>query len=365
MTDAKGPRALVRLPERQNTEEWLAKRRTGVTASMMPIITSNKPGLLQLWSENVGLLEPSEPDEETQELFDLGHLLEPVIAVFYKRKTGRPVKRVGQMVRHPDIPWAFASLDRVSAIRGERRIVELKYAPHRWGDDIDEVPAVVQDQVQWQLFVTGYEVADVAVLRYGKVEVIPIPAKPAYQENLLKLARWFYALVESGTPPPVDDSDSTRKTLQRMFPRDTEGFIEPTAELAALALAVRTATVERKSAEGREKRLKNALRIALGEHAGVESDELGFRVTWRKQRDSTETVTDWEAVARGYRWLLEAQVQQLDGLADPPDSALVPFVHSLRPEELDAVVGIHTNTITKPGKRVLSARFRANGRWEG
>lgn len=85
---------------------------------------------------------------------------------------------------------------------GERRIVELKYAPHRWGDEVDEVPAAVQDQVQWQLMVTGWEEADVAVLRGGRLDIHAIAADPAYQESLMRLARWFRGSSSAASARP-------------------------------------------------------------------------------------------------------------------------------------------------------------------
>lgn len=361
---------LKRLPVKQNTDEWLAIRRTGVTSSMLPVITGNRAGILQLWSEHVGLLEPQPPDEDQEELFALGHALEPVIAVFYTRKTKRPIKKVEQLVRHVSIPWAYASLDRVSAVKGERRVVELKYAPHRWEiESLDDIaaPASVQDQVQWQLLVTGYEVADVAVLHRGKVEVVEIPANATYQANLLTVAEWFHELVLTRTPPPVDESEATRKTLQRLYPRDTEGFLPPSPELAALAFAVRDAMTEAKAAKAREDRVKNALRSALQDHAGVESDELGFRVTWRKQKDSVEEVTNWEGVARAYRWLLDAQADRIELPAAAADTvmALEQARRPISPADLDTIVGIMTDTITTPGARVLRVRTRdeGSGKW--
>ena len=111
--------ALVTTGVRQNTDEWLAMRRTGIAASELPVIAGNRAGLVELWAFKSGLIERDDPDPATQELFDIGHALEPVIADLYTRKAKRPVRRVTQMIRHPQHEWLFASLDRRSE---ERRV---------------------------------------------------------------------------------------------------------------------------------------------------------------------------------------------------------------------------------------------------
>lgn len=292
---------LVRLPVRQNTDEWLEMRRTGVAASDLPVLMGNRDGLVQLWAHKAGILDAEPVDPATQEMFDLGHDLEPVIAKRYTIKTGRPVKAVGAMVRHPDIPWAFASLDRVSAVPGERLIVELKWNPHRgWGDGIEAVPAAVQDQVQWQMFVTGYPAAHVAVLTGSRVEYHEVPADPEYQASELRVARWFRDLVERKQRPDIDGSESTRRALARMYPAETADLMDPTAETDALAQSLRSARAAAKAATDEQDRLENVIRAVLGEHEGVDAD--GYRMTWTKNKDSART--DWKKVAEvaGREW---------------------------------------------------------------
>lgn len=53
--------ALVTTDVRQNTDEWLAMRRTGVTASEMPVVMGNRPGLVELWAYKSGLVGARTP----------------------------------------------------------------------------------------------------------------------------------------------------------------------------------------------------------------------------------------------------------------------------------------------------------------
>lgn len=351
--------AAIPLPVRQGTPAWLEARRDGIGSSDMPVITGNRrePSLLELWTVKARRLEPRPPDEATQELYDFGHALESAIAARYEQLTGRAVRRVNRMLRHPGIAWAYASLDRVSAARGERRIVELKWAPHRrWTDGPEPVPADVQDQVQWQFLVTGYDVADVAVLNGSRVEVHTIEPDAGYQEDLLVLAHWFRDLVERGIQPPTDGSESTRRTLARLYPRETGVIRAPSVEMDALAEQLRDAKAAAKAAADHQATLENAIRAILGEAPGVDGE--GYRVSWTRNADST--VTDWRAVAAAYRRLLDGQVRDFDEVGLSTEERRI--ARSLEPAELDAIEGLHTGT--KEGPRVLRTRFRnEEGRW--
>ena len=298
--------ALIRLPVRQGTDEWLEARRTGVTASMLPVITGNKPGLLELWAEQCGLAGPEVPDAATQEMYDLGHALEPVIADAYTRKYGRPLKRVDHMVRHPDIEWAYASLDRVSAVKGERRIIELKAnLARRWDDGPEPVPAAVQDQVQWQLFVTGWPVADVAVLQGFRVEAHEVAADAAYQETLRQLAEWFRGLVLRQERPPIDGTESSRRALTRMYPHgDGEVITDPPTELDDMVRLLHRQRATAKAAIDAEATTENAIRALLADAAGVEG--RGYRISYRQNKASART--DWKAVAEDLAPRVDAHV---------------------------------------------------------
>lgn len=324
---------LLRLPVRQNTDEWLAMRRSGVTASEMPMVMGNKPGLVRLWSEKVGLLEPEAPDERTQRMYDIGHDLEDDIAAAYTRQEGRPLKAVEHMLRHHDVDWAYASLDRVSAVKGERLVVELKSNLEREWDGPEPVPAAVQDQVQWQLFVTGWPMAHVAVLQRSRVEVHEVPADAGYQDDLLASARWFHGLCERREMPPPDGSESTTRTLNRLH-RGIEDVVAPTtSELVDLMHRLYAAKAEAKAASEAEAALENAIRALMGEATAAQGD--GWRLTYRRNKDGSRT--DWKAVAKALRGIIEST-----GIETA--------------EELDAIEGLHT-AVTE-GPRVLRPTFK-------
>ncbi|MEA2677197.1 MAG: hypothetical protein QOJ81_1338, partial [Chloroflexota bacterium] len=356
---------------RQNTPAWIDARRDKIGSSDIPIITGNSPyatSLFSLWAYKTRLAEADPIDPETQELYDLGHLLEDDIAEQYEAKTGRQLQRVNRMLQHRSVTWASASLDRRSARKGERRIVEAKWVPHRhWlTEGAEPVPSYVQDQVQWQLFVTHYDVADVAVLMGSKVLVYEdIGPNDSYQDDLRYIAKWFNELVLRGTPPPLDGSESTRNALTRLHPRPVLDLIDPTAESDALADEYRIARLIAKASEKKQGQLANTLRMLLGDHAGVENDT--YQISWTKNADSVKT--DWEALARAQRRLFDlladAGLGRLTLGAVAGSSELIPegTTPLTLDQLLDALESLHTRPVE--GARVLRAYFKneETGRW--
>lgn len=303
--------AAIPMPVRQGTPAWLDARRDSIGSSDIPVITGNsqfRSSPFDLWAVKTRLAEPAPVDPMTQEMFDLGHALEPVIAERYTDQTGRPLRRRNQMLQHRELEWVTASLDRVSAVKGERLIVELKWAPwRRWVEGPEPVPAYVQDQVQWQLMVTGWERADVAVLNGSHVERHTIEADPEYQRNLLVIAEHFHGLVLSGTRPPIDGSEATRRALLRLYPQDDGTPMEPTAELHALMLEWREREKVAKAAKAELDRVKNTLRAVLEEHSEAESER--WKVTFRRSKDSRKF--DTKALVEVYARTVDNLVRRL------------------------------------------------------
>jgi putative phage-type endonuclease len=325
---------------RQRTPGWIDARRESVSASDIPILTLNSPyrsSPVDLWAYKTHLLEVEPPDPELEELWDLGIALEPVIAQRYTARTRRPLVARHRLVRHPEVRWHTASLDRVSAVKGERRVVELKWAPHRrWLDGPEPVPPHVQDQVQWQLYVTGWDVADVAVLNGATVEVHELERDDAYIADLVGIAGWFHEHVRAGTMPPVDGSEATTRALRRLRPRDDGTMLDPTPELEALMRAWRIldATIKR---DGRElARIKNVVRTILDTAGGSRGTD--WTVYYRKPKDHEETA--WKAEAADLRAWLE---ELLEGMPS-------------RDEDLAAIHARHTTT--KEGTRSLHPYWR-------
>ncbi len=299
---------------KQRTPEWLAARSMTIGSSDIPIIVgeSTYKSAHTLAAEKLGLVS-SEVDAETQELFDIGNLMQPTLLAIYELKTGRKVRAVKGWRVHKEIPWATASLDGEAPVK---RIVEAKWTnAARWRSG-EAVPGDVQAQVQWQMFVLGWDVADVVALAGGTPRIELVERDETMIDNLLYFAREFYGRLEKGELPPVDGSESTRRTLAARYPRDNGVMLPATTELTNTVAALADARARKKEAEADDGTIGNALREIIGEAAGIEG-----LVALKKNRDSTRT--NWPAVASAYRSLLE-EVQPA--------------------EALDVIVSLHTDT---------------------
>lgn len=317
-------------PIRQNTPAWLEARRTTIGSSDMAIITGEAPykSAYTLAAEKLGII-PSSVDPATQELMDIGHLMQPVLLELYERKTGRHPKAVHGWRTHRELTWATASLDGTAPTR---RVVEAKWTHAKRWRSSESVPGDVVVQCQWQLFVTGWDVADVVVLDFATPRVETIERDDSMIADLRYLAEDFRGYLERGELPPMDGSESSRAALAAMYPRDNGVVVPATPELAEMVRLLADARAAKKEAEDAERNVGNALRAVLGEASGI----AGL-VSFKKNADSTRT--NWPALAAAYRALLE-EVKPAD--------------------ELDAIASNHTDPVEGPRVlRLLSGKGAA------
>lgn len=306
---------------RQRTPEWLAARRLTIGSSDIPVIVGESPykSAYTLAAEKLGLVEEV-IDPDTQELMDIGVLMEPVLLQLYERKTERRVRRASGWRRHRENEWATASLDGEAPVR---RIVEAKWAHSKRWRQGERVPGDVVVQVQWQMYVVGWDVADVVVLDQTKPRVEVVERDDALIEDCLLMAREFRACLERGELPPIDGSESSAQTVRLRYPRDNGVWIPAKPELSVLAHELAEARATKRIAEDQERTVSNALRAVIGDATGIDG-----LVSLKKNRDSQKT--NWPAIASAYRKLLKG----------------------VRPDdELDTIESIHTDS--SEGARVL------------
>lgn len=312
---------MTALAIRQGSPEWLAARKLTIGSSDIPVIVGESPhkSAYTLAAEKLGLI-PEIIDDETRELMDIGLLMQPVLLQLYERKTGRHPKAAPTWRAHPDYPWATASLDGTAPVR---RVVEAKWSHSKRWRSGERVPGDVASQVQWQLFVVGWDVADVIVLDYTQPRVEEIGRDDRMLDDILYFVRDFRGYLERGELPPIDGSESTAQTLRARHPRDNGLWLPATPELADLTSQLAETRAAKRAAEDAEKSVANALRAVIGDASGIDG-----LVSLKKNRDSERV--NWPAVASAFR-TIAAEVKPAD--------------------ELDALQSIHTDTAE--GARVL------------
>lgn len=282
-------------------EEWLNERRSGIGGSDAAAILGLSPWKtpLSVYLEKIGQA-PERPDNDRM-LW--GRLLEPVIRQHYADQTGRVVRMPGTpygLVRSETHPFMLATID---GFTDDGRILEIKTAGSAdgWGEPgTDEVPEYYLPQVQHYLAVTGFAVADVAVLIGGHdFRIYHVEADKEFHDILIDVEASFWRCVEQRVPPPPVSGDD----VARLFPKDTGRVVEATEEIAALfarAKVLREQIAALKTElDGDEKSgtlgVMDRIKAYMGDASALLID--GETVaTWKASKDST--VTDWEAVAR-------------------------------------------------------------------
>lgn len=320
---------------RQNTPAWEEARKLTIGSSDIPVIVGESPhkSAYTLAAEKMGLI-PEIIDDSTRELMDIGHLMQPVLLQLYELKTGRHPKAAPTWRAHPEHPWATASLDGTAPIK---RVVEAKWSHSKRWRTGDGVPADVQLQVQWQLYVVGWDVADVIVLDFVTPRVEVVERDDRVIDDVLYFVREFRGYLERGELPPIDGSESTAQTLRARHPRDNGTWLPAKPELAVLANELAEARAAKRIAEDTERTVGNALRAVIGDATGIEG-----LVSLKKNRDSIKT--NWPGIASAYRTLL-------DDLSGTVPDAVRTALEGHAFEDLGTIESIHTDSAE--GARVL------------
>lgn len=149
MVDPRGKETKYLFGLAQRSEAWHQRRRRCVTASDASIISgrSRWETPYGLWLQKTGKREAAKPSEPMLR----GIRLEEPARSFFEQKYGFATEPV--CVEHPQLPWAFASLDGINA--SGKLIQEIK-CPSSPEDHklalAGQVPAAYIAQTQWQLF---------------------------------------------------------------------------------------------------------------------------------------------------------------------------------------------------------------------
>jgi putative phage-type endonuclease len=281
-------------PGDQRTPEWYAERRTGYGASDAPIlIEGDEAAWRQLHGEKLGLLPPREGNETMQ----LGIALEDTIARIAAERYGWKLNRVNRIVRHPDLPYVFASLDRRRA--GDRIPVEVKKWSHKgddWGPDgSDVVPPRILYQVQQQAAVTGADAVEVVTLFGGaKLERFTVGRDGTIIDEILALEAAAWQYVARGEMPPWPGQAPQRIVLAH----DEVPVDEELAELVAWHERMK---VTADDAKRHLDQAKDALRERLADAGGAKGP--GISISHRPTEPGHKVA--WELVAKAYRSAIE------------------------------------------------------------
>ncbi|HQV26315.1 MAG TPA: YqaJ viral recombinase family protein [Acinetobacter sp.] len=301
-------------------EQWLQVRKQGIGSSDAAAACGLNPhmSMLELWMIKTGRIQPP-PDQPTKNRYSplyWGNKLEPLIADYYRHKTGNKVRRVNAVLQHSDADKYFmlANLDYAVVGSEEVQILECK-SVGEWGTKHwrDAVPLYVIIQVQHQLAVTGKQAAHVCALICGhEAKIFKIERNEIVIDRIIASERIFWNCVEKDVPPAVDASESAAKALQLLYPQHIP---LQTVDLSGMSgidqLFTDLLNEDKQLAHHQTKYdfLKHRIQ-ALMKDAERATFSTGS-VTWKKSKDSV--VLDQKALLQAQPELLQQYPQARSG----------------------------------------------------
>ncbi|MDP2662100.1 MAG: YqaJ viral recombinase family protein [Dehalococcoidia bacterium] len=211
------------LCRQSDKQRWLELHNTGIGASEIAAVLGEHPyqSNLRVWGEKATLLQAR--DLSDREPVYWGLVLEPVVAREFKKRTGLPVRKAGQLFRSRLHPWAITTLDYwTQGPDGRWNIPVQVKTTASWMLDYwtEGAPGFVQTQVQHEMLVTGAPYAHVVVLaggqRFLRDEIKRDEAKLA---QIVKGGGEFWELVQRGEAPIADSSNETAKAIKALWPK--------------------------------------------------------------------------------------------------------------------------------------------------
>lgn len=275
------PAALVDTSTLSN-EEWLQWRRKGIGGSDAAAALGLSPyrTARDLFYDKIGA-EPSIEEEDKSILFEIGHLLEDVVARIFAKKTGFTVFRDQMMYQHPLYPFMVADVDRFIRLPdGKRGLLECKTAHYdtqfKWVNGA--VPRHYEVQVKHYMSVMNIDTAYIACLFSNSENDFvwrKIDRDLEEEENtILQLQNFWQNYVLAGVEPPLTERpDLALEMLSRFYgPADpSEGEVVLDAGFAPQLEQIVALKKEKQAADAEVRRIDSRIK---GLYAPI-ADRLG------------------------------------------------------------------------------------------
>lgn len=181
---------------------------------------------LELWNIKKGLMKT--PPKLNPDTLEMGHMLEPIAAYWYGKKTGNTVINDTHMYQHADFPFALADFDRrfIRASDGEKGILECKSCSWRVAREWDDghYPYNYELQLRFYLAVADVQHGAFAAVWGNNPDndfEMPTLERDKSLEDMIftRLEEWIWSL-EHDKPPTMADIEPTLalKSLAKIYP---------------------------------------------------------------------------------------------------------------------------------------------------
>jgi len=178
------------------TAAQIAARKGKLTASRIAcLMRADKVAILRLYREFLG----EEPEEDLSRVWpvQLGACTEGLNLDWFALKHGALTRR-GEVVVHPKLPWAAATLDGWSTQYACP--VETKHVGGR--EPLATIIERYQPQCQWQAYVTGAPQTAMSIIQGADEPIIEfIRFDLAYAQVMVERGEMFLRCVEQRHPP--------------------------------------------------------------------------------------------------------------------------------------------------------------------
>lgn len=243
--------------------EWLALRRSGITASEIAAVMGISP-----WQSPFSLFWSKVNDWHAQgtDEMDAGNRLEPVIADWFADR--HPEVRVTPTGtwRNSERPWQIANPDRLLLFPEGFRcaaLLECKavFSWDDWGDEgTEDVPVHYRAQCLWQMDAVGVDIVFIAAFSGLQFRQFEIRRDDTDLKVMRDAAQAFLRRIALGDEPDIDEHSATLRTLKALHPSIEDRDQEIPAEVADGYRAARAAlAVAQSEADGWESRLRAAM----------------------------------------------------------------------------------------------------------
>ena len=191
---------------------------------------------LELWMIKKGRMKP--PKKSNEDQLAMGHMLEPIAAEWYARKSGNLVYQDTGLYQHADHPYALANFDRRynRSSDGECGILECKSCTYHkadsWADDA--IPVYYELQLRFYLAVADVQHGAFSCIWGNNPEndlAMPEIERDKAKEDIIfeRLDEWIWSL-ENDKPPTMSGVTSSlaMESLARIYGASKPGL--PTIE---------------------------------------------------------------------------------------------------------------------------------------
>ena len=239
-----------------------------------------------LWAEKSGRIEVE--DISDKEAVWWGTNMEELVAKRFCMKTGKKVKKTTYEFSCKEYPFLVAHVDRLGV--GEKFVLECKTtsARNRMNYNAGEVPPMHYAQVQFYLMLTGYKEGYLATKRDSDFYITKIDRNDEFIEEMLESAIAFWQMVQDGTEPDIDDSESTERTINQMYPESIQDVMDLSDYRQTIESRVQIA-YQIRSLESIKRQCDSVIKSAMEDCESAVCDE--YKITWKTNAKGTRVFT--------------------------------------------------------------------------